>query len=153
MTRDRMTGITVMLLGIAVCIYTNTIPNPAGAGDSVGPRAFPYITAGLLLLCGAGLALQKSEHQKPFLLPHQWKRMAAICGVYFGYVMLLWAFGFILATPVCLLTLATMFSAGKKVPLWSRLLFAVGVTAVLYFLFFTMLGMSLPVGKIVRLII
>ena len=54
MTRDRGTGIVAVLLGIYVFFYTNTIPNPTSAGDSAGPRVFPYITAAILVICGIG---------------------------------------------------------------------------------------------------
>ncbi|MBO6159186.1 MAG: tripartite tricarboxylate transporter TctB family protein [Firmicutes bacterium] len=153
MNRNKGTGILSALLGIVVILYTMTIPNPRSTADMLGPRAFPYITGTLLVVCGIGLFLQKSDKEKPFLTKHQWKRLLAICSVYLAYSLLLWAFGFLIATPLCLFTLSTMFSAGKKVPWWGRILYAVGLTAVLYFCFFTLLGMSLPVGKFVRLII
>lgn len=153
MTRDRGTGIVAVLLGIYVFFYTNTIPNPTSAGDSAGPRVFPYITAAILVICGIGLILQKSEKKNAFLTKRQWARLLLICGAYLGYVLMLWAFGFLIATALCLFTLSSMFSKGKDVAVWKRILYAVGVTAVLYACFFTLLGMSLPVGKFIRWII
>ena len=73
--------------------------------------------------------------------------------VYLGYVVCLWAFGFLIATVLCLFTLSSMFSKGKSIAIWKRLLYSIGVTAVLYVCFFTLLGMSLPVGKFIRWII
>ena len=153
MNRNRGTGITVVLLGIFVLIYTSTIPNPVGIVGGAGPRTFPYITAGILIICGLGLILQKSDKEKPFLTKQQWGRLLIICMAYLGYAILLWAFGFLIATVICLFTLSTMFSKGKKIAVWKRSLYSIGVTAALYICFFTLLGMSLPVGKFVRLII
>lgn len=153
MTRNRVTGIISLLLGLAIAVYIHTIPNPSIMNPLAGPRIFPYITAGILVICGIGLILEKSEKEKPFLTKEQWINFIAICGVYLGYAILLWAFGFIIATVICLFTLSTMFSKGKGITVWKRLLYAVAVTAVLYVCFFTLLGMSLPVGKFVRLIL
>ena len=153
MTRSCATGITALLLGLGVVAYVNTIPNPDVLRTIAGPRIFPYITAGILIVCGLGLIFEKSQKEKPFLTKKQWINFVMICSVYLGYAILLWAFGFIIATILCLFTLSTMFSRGKPVPIWLRAIYAVGITAVLYICFFTLLGMSLPVGKFVRLII
>ena len=151
MNRDKGNAIFVILLGIFVVYQTSKLPNPIGVGsDAVGPRIFPYITAGLLISMGLGLLIQKSEENKPFLTKRAWIRLLIILGVYLGYCLLLWAFGFLIATPILLFTLSTMFSVGKNIKWYWRVIYAIALTAVIYLLFFTLLHMSLPTGKIIK---
>ena len=42
MTRDRMTGVISVILGIIVAAYAFFLP-PSGAEGDVGPALFPYI--------------------------------------------------------------------------------------------------------------
>ena len=152
MNRDKGNAIFVILLGIFVIFQTSKLPNPIGVGsDAVGPRIFPYITAGLLIVMGLWLFLQKSEKSKPFLTKRAWMRLLFILGVYLGYCLLLWAFGFLIATPILLFTLSTMFSVGKQIKWYWRVIYAIVLTAAIYAVFFSVLHMSLPTGKIIKI--
>ena len=78
-------------------------------------------------------------------------RLLFILGVYLGYCLLLWAFGFLIATPILLFTLSTMFSVGKQIKWYWRVIYAIVLTAAIYAVFFSVLHMSLPTGKIIKI--
>lgn len=149
-TRDKGTGIISIVIGLLVAVMAHALPVAKVQGD-VGPSFFPYITAGLLIICGAGLLIQKRTQAPPFLTKAQWKRFCVLVGVYLGYLLLLWSVGFLIATPICLFTTSSLFAQGKNVALWKRLLFSLLLTAMLYILFYTLMGLKLPVGKFIRL--
>ena len=56
-----------MLLGLAYLAGTFNIPMN-DAGDSVGPRSFPFLVAALVLICGLALIVNdlRSKDRKPF---------------------------------------------------------------------------------------
>ena len=72
MTKDRTTGLIALVLGIAVAIATSQLP-PSTMVNDIGPKVFPFISAGLLIICGAGLLLTgtKKEEKAAYTKPAQ----------------------------------------------------------------------------------
>lgn len=153
MTRDRMTGLISAVLGVIVAVYAYFLPASGTEGD-VGPALFPCIAAVLLILCGVVLAVKKSGQAAPFFTEKiQVKRFIMMVVVYILYGVLLWAVGFLIATPIACFVLCVMMSGSKKTARWKLVLFSLVVTAVVYYSFYVMLSLKLPIGKIIRFVI
>lgn len=151
MTRDRGTGIISIILGGCVAVLALQFPKSSMLGD-IGPAVFPLIAAGILIICGTGLLIKKTERAGRFLDQNETKRLLLITCVYIGYAALLWAVGFLIATPIAVFVLCIMLS-NRKTALWKCAIYAVIVTTVVYLCFYTLLGLKLPVGKFVKFMI
>lgn len=153
MTRDRATGIMSVVLGAAVAVYAHFLPESGMEGD-IGPAVFPYIAAAILVVCGILLIIRKSAPSEPFL-PHkvQKKRFLMMTLLYVLYGILLWAAGFLIATPLVCFALCVMMSGDRKIRRWKLAVFSVVVTGVVYYCFYTLLSLKMPVGKLIRFVI
>ena len=149
MTRDRVTGLISLVLGIGVFILTMPKSNMA---NDVGPRAFPFITSGILVLCGLITILKEQKPQKPFFKKGKEgiKRFLAIWGVMILYVLGMYLIGFPIPTVAILFVMCMMFGNDPehnlKIGPVKAVVYAVIVTAVLYGLFSMILRLRLPVG-------
>ena len=153
MTKDRVTGLISIALGIAVAILTSQLPASNMAND-VGPRAFPYITSAVLILSGIGIVVKKPVESKPFFKngAESVKRFIAIWVVLIVYVIGLNFLGFIVPSIAVLFVMCMMFGKdpehGVNISPVKALIFAVVMTAVLYVAFAVVLRLRLPVGKL-----
>lgn len=148
MSKNKTIGLISLILGIAVLIGAANIKVAKMAvsmGDP-GPKVFPFMAGGLLTLCGIGLFFSRQEDGEVFMTREQWLRVAALFGVFIGYVVLLYLFGFIIATPVLFFLMITMFAGEQKVGLPVRIGYAIGLTAVIYVLFVVLLKTYVPQG-------
>lgn len=150
MTRDRMTGVISVILGIIVAAYAFFLP-PSGAEGDVGPALFPYIAAVLLIFCGLVLAVKRSGQTPRFFTDSgQLWRFLIITLVYILYGVLLWAVGFLIATPIACFVLCRMMGGSDGGSSWNHALFSLVVTGVVYYSFYVALSLKLPVGRIIR---
>lgn len=146
MTKDRFTGLISLILGICVAFSAYQLPNSKMPGD-IGPKAFPYITAALLIICGIGLLITGNKKSAPVYNKEQTKRLALVIGVILAYIIAMDLIGFLIPTFVTAFLLCTMFAKGKTdVALWKRLLFAALVDGIIYVSFTVLLNMQLPQG-------
>ncbi len=146
MTKDRTTGLIALILGIVVAIGAAQLPNSKMPGD-IGPKAFPFIAAGLLIICGTGLLISGKKKSETAYDKQQLKRLGLVVAVLLGYIIAMDLFGFIIPTYIVAFVLCTMFAKGKiNVALWKRLLFAALVDGVIYTSFTYLLNMQLPKG-------
>lgn len=153
MTRDRATGVISVVLGAMVAVYAHFLPQSRMEGD-IGPAVFPYIAAALLIVCGILLIARKAEAAEPFLPQKiQKKRFLLMTLVYILYGILLWAVGFLIATPLICFALCVMMSGSKRIPRWKLVAFSVLVTGIVYYCFYTLLSLKIPVGKLIRFVI
>ncbi len=148
MTKDRTTGLIALVLGIAVAIATSQLP-PSTMANDIGPKVFPFISAGLLIICGAGLLLtgtkkeEKAAYTKPELI-----RLGTIFGVVLGYCVLMSIFGYVIASIVACFVLSVMFGRRKQIPWYRSLIFAVILTLIVYYIFEKVFILPLPRGMI-----
>ena len=149
MSRDRGVGLFSVILGILIFIATWNLPTGPMQND-VGPKAFPFISAGILIISGLLLILKKQDKTiKPFLKDaSEVKRFLLIIAVILLYVLLLWGLGYLIPTIAFITCLSVMFGKGKKVPVWVSLIYGIAVTLLLYFIFTNGLHLRLPVGKL-----
>ena len=154
MKRDRATGLIAAILGIVVAIYAYFLPKSGIEGD-IGPAIFPYIAAAMLIVCGIILVVRKQDVDSAPFLPEtvQKKRFLLMTVVYVLYGILLWAVGFLIATPIACFVLCAMMSGKRKIAKWKLALFSIIVTAIVYYCFYSLLSLKLPVGRIIRFVI
>ena len=154
MKRDRATGLIAAILGIVVAIYAYFLPKSGIEGD-IGPAIFPYIAAAMLIVCGIILVVRKQDGDSAPFLPEtvQKKRLLLMTVVDVLYGILLWAVGFLIATPIACFVLCAMMSGKRKIAKWKLALFSIIVTAIVYYCFYSLLSLKLPVGRIIRFVI
>ena len=154
MKRDRATGLIAAILGIVVAIYAYFLPKSGIEGD-IGPAILPYIAAAMLIVCGIILAVRKQDGDSAPFLPEtvQKKRFLLMTVVYVLYGILLWAVGFLIATPIASFVLCVMMSGKREIAKWKLALFSIIVTAIVYYCFYSLLSLKLPVGRIIRFVI
>ena len=154
MKRDRATGLISAILGIVVAIYAYFLPKSGIEGD-IGPAIFPYIAAAMLIVCGIILVVRKQDGDSAPFIPEtvQKKRFLLMTVVYVLYGILLWAVGFLIATPIACFVLCAMMSGKRKIAKWKLALFSIIVTAIVYYCFYSLLSLKLPVGRIIRFVI
>ena len=154
MKRDRATGLIAAILGIVVAIYACFLPKSGTEGD-IGPAIFPYIAAAMLIVCGIILAVRKQDGDSAPFLPEtvQKKRFLLMTVVYVLYGILLWAVGFLIGTPIASFVLCVMMSGKREIAKWKLALFSIIVTAIVYYCFYSLLSLKLPVGRIIRFVI
>ena len=147
MHRDRIVGIVSVVLGAAVAFLTATRVAASNMPGDPGPRIFPFISAGILILCGLLLVIRKPDKAaKPFLQGEQIKRFLTIIGLIVLYVVLLWAIGFVVPTFAAVMVLCLMFGKDEKVAIWKAAIYSAAVTGIIYVAFTVLLHLRLPVG-------
>ena len=153
MKKDRLIGLIALVLGIAALACTMMIQTPVNAASSTepGPRLFPMIASVLLIVCGLGLIFQKQKDYEPYLTKEQWIRLGALLAAFILYCAGLHFLGFVAATPIMLFTAMTMFLGGQKLSPVIRVVYSVGVTAVIYVVFVIVLKTNIPLGMLAQL--
>ncbi|MDR1210713.1 MAG: tripartite tricarboxylate transporter TctB family protein [Spirochaetaceae bacterium] len=154
--KDRATGLIVIGAGIFFTLLSLQLP-PSRMPEDIGPKVFPIIACSIMILCGTGLIIQKTdeakegEKRKPFFSKLEWKRFLVLLGAYILYFVLLYTVGFIPATLIAMFIVSTLFSEGRKEAVWKRIVFSVIVTTFIYIAFYRGLGLRLPLGKFLRI--
>jgi putative tricarboxylic transport membrane protein len=132
--------------------------------DPLGPRALPYLVAGLLAVSGAALLLRRpgsgspeggaSDAAEPSVQPagpagfSRIRRQIAGIAALSGYAIAIPWLGFMAATTLATAVLARLFGGG-----WGRgLLTGIVFAAALYALFSLGFGLQLPAGRLVALL-
>lgn len=150
LTKNRLTGLMSLLLGIIYFFATRNLPETAVA-DPIGPRAFPYIIATGMIIVGLVLALKReplTEKNRAviFNLSTEKELMinigyTCVAGIVFG--LILEPVGYLIST-FAFMTAMMFITNGRRIlyNLSIGLLFAVTT----YVLFFILLEVSLPRG-------
>ena len=148
-TKDTITGVFAVVLGAAYLASTFRIPQ-MDAGDEVGPRAFPYIVAAVVIACGLALLLKellntkRQEFSFKFVADRGiWLRIVAtmIAGIAYGLV-LDWL-GYLISTVIFMLVVCTMINVGKHK---QNIIIAVVFSIFTFISFALILKLSLPRG-------
>jgi len=147
MTRDRVTGLIAVILGGLIALSTSQLPASTMVGD-IGPRVFPYIAAGILVFCGAGLCLTGKQPSPVYYTKAQFGRLIQIFVVALLYVLAMQYLGYSIATFSCVFVLCTMFSKNTRIRWWKRLIYAGIFTTFIYLGIVSLLKIPLPTGKL-----
>ena len=166
MTKDKISGIIILLTGIIWMLLTTQVKGNAFS-TVIGPELFPNIASGGLILCGLGLILRREKRKekeesedtggdnndkKPFFSREGWIRVTKLSLALIAYPFILDYLGFIIASVYLLFITTTLFDLEKKLPLVKRIIFSVIVTAAAFLFFAYVLNLMLPSGKLIRLV-
>lgn len=141
----------ILSLGIVGFVAGAGIQTPSSASD-IGPRAFPFVVSGFLVLIGVGLIFQllrgkvgapeEGEDVDP-TVKTDWLTVAKLIGFIVVHILLIVPLGWPVAAAV--LFFGAGWSLGAK-PWWRNALIGVVLALVLQFVFAGLLGVSLPAG-------
>ncbi|MEZ4425332.1 MAG: tripartite tricarboxylate transporter TctB family protein [Gemmatimonadota bacterium] len=139
---DRVTGLVLILLGLAVGAQAMTF-DVLFLTDPVGPKALPLLSAAVFVLSGVLLLLRPGSAgrwpERPVLL-----RMAGAVLAFLVYAALLAPLGFVVATTITVTALSLLFDG----PWLKSLGAATALSAVLWYLFVWALDLQLPLGRV-----
>ena len=153
MTKDRFSGIIVLIFGIIWLLLTTQVKGNAFS-TAIGPELFPYIASGGLILCGFGLIFRKPRgEEKPFFTKEGWKRVLKLSIALVAFPFFLEFLGFFIASFYLVFITLTLFDLEKALKFVKRVIFAASVTALVFLFFNNILNLPLPDGKLISLII
>lgn len=149
-----MLAVTVFIV-TAIYLHADAGLPTARIGDPLGPKAFPALVGGGLILSAILLLLEtwtkrraltdtraepRSKDEK-----HLYLVMIAMVAWSAVYYFVFETAGYVLATPVFLFVLLCYFNPRKHL---ANVLVALGFTATVYLLFSILLGVPLPAGPL-----
>jgi putative tricarboxylic transport membrane protein len=146
---DAIFGVALLLLGIVVLVHVQSFPRIPG--QQYGPALFPGVAAAGLVACGVMLIVGgiRSRGTDPWFAASDWTRsprhalaFLTIIGGTVAYI--LWAddLGFLLLAPLVLFAWLIALHV-RPAP---AALFAIVVTAVIWYAFYKLLRVPLPWG-------
>jgi putative tricarboxylic transport membrane protein len=150
LTKNRVTGLVSLVLGIIYFFATRNLPDSAVA-DPIGPKAFPYIIATGMIIVGLILSLkqeQLTEKNRAVIFDLKTEKglmidigYTCLAGIIFG--LILEPVGYLIST-FLFMTAMMFITNGRRIVynISIGLLFAVTT----YVLFFVLLEVSLPRG-------
>ena len=150
MMTDRVIFVCTLILAAAYFYATTLIPS-LEIGDPLGPKAFPRLLGGFLLIAAGLLFLEMWKERKQRApqgsanAADAWRHLWVIVGVsvWTGiYYLAFERLGYILATAVYLLALMAWFNRGK----WVANVLTAALFGVLSYLMFVKLDVNLPRG-------
>jgi putative tricarboxylic transport membrane protein len=145
----------VVVIVAAIYLFADAGLRTAHIGDPLGPKAFPALVGGGLILSAVLLLLETLAKRRALedrTVEPRTKDEKHLFLVMIG--MVVWAgayyfvfetLGYLLATPVFLLGLLSYFNHRKYL---TNVLVALGFTGVVYLLFSILLGVPLPSGPL-----
>ena len=149
--KDRVLGVIVLLIAGWITYLSFGLKATGYEGDP-GPRMFPLIGAGVLVLCGIALIIFPGKKDGVFLTKEQWKSAGKLFAMYVLFAVLLWLGGFLVAVPVMLFIITYMLSGlskadrTKKHRLIIALIFGVVGGGLLYLAYVIGLKAAMPTG-------
>lgn len=134
---DRILGAVMMVLALGYILSAASIQT-SFISDPVGPRVFPYIVGGVIIVCSLYLVLKPDPEVEWPALPMAIKMLFALA-VLVGYAQMIRPLGFILPTIIVSGILSYLISP-RAVP---AALAGLGLGIGLYGLFALVLGLGL----------
>ena len=139
-TLDRLTGLVFVALGLGAIWHAQGL-QVAFSSDPVGPKAFPMIVGGIMALGGAVLAIRPHEIDGD---GGRWPMVGVVGLASLVYPLLLIPMGFITATSLLLIVIARALKGGW----WQSVVAALALSAGIFLLIDTLLGLPLPTGPL-----
>ncbi|WP_159615451.1 tripartite tricarboxylate transporter TctB family protein [Arthrobacter zhaoguopingii] len=144
-------ALIVISVGVVGFVAGAGIQTPPSASD-IGPKAFPYLVSGMLVLVGTGLVIQllrggtgvpeEGEDVDPNIAT-DWATVGKLAGFVLLHSFLIVPLGWPIAAAV--LFFGAAWSLGAR-PWFRNLITAIILALVLQFVFAGLLGVSLPAG-------
>lgn len=148
--RDQVTGLALVVLGIVFAVLVSQFKKPFTAAYP-GPKLVPAIGVFGLIVCGLGIFVNSCRQQKEdavFVTKEGWVRIIVTFAVLCVYVFAMKYLGFLVVTPFVLFAITSFFSKASNIQtkLWVRIVFALAVTFVIWFMYVRLFSMTLPTG-------
>lgn len=137
MAADRIFGAVMIVLALGYILSAMNIQT-SFITDPVGPRVFPYMVAGVVIVCSLVMVL-KPDPGTEWPAPLMALKIAAALALLVGYALTIRPMGFILPTVIASAALSYMISP-RPVP---AVLSGLGLGIGLYVLFKVVLGLGL----------
>ncbi len=148
-TKDTVTGVFSVVLGVAYLLSTKSIP-VMDAADEVGPRTFPYIVAGVVLICGFALLIKEllNPERKAFSFAFIagraiWLRILATMIAGIGYGLTLDWLGYLIGTSLFMIIVSELINVGKHK---QNLIISLAFSVISFISFGIILKLSMPRG-------
>ena len=155
--KDFGLGIFGILFSVWIAYYSfANIPNAKHDGDP-GPRLFPLIGAGIMLICSIIILIKPDAQSKKLLTKEQWKAAGKIFGIYCLTALMFYLVGFSVTVPIILFILTYVLSKvsepdmPKKERIKKAVIFAVIAGALIIVAYLVGLQASLPDGLLFEL--
>lgn len=148
---DFWIGVVFLLLALVFVLFlippmgVNGLGAMAASDALVGPRFFPYLTAGLMGMLGAALMIRNRRAGKmpthvSFALG-QLRHVLMTIALGTAYIVLLPLLGILVATPLCLAAFFVYFGVRE----WGMVvLFSTGITLLIFLIFHKLMNIPLP---------
>lgn len=137
MTGDRIFGAVMIVLALGYILSATNIQT-SFMSDPVGPRLFPYMVAGVIIICSLVMVL-RPDPQVEWPAPAMLLKLVTALAVLVGYAMVIRPWGFIIPTVLVSGIISYMISPR---PLQAALA-GLGLGIGLYVLFKVVLGLGL----------
>jgi putative tricarboxylic transport membrane protein len=149
MTRDMTAGL--LALGVGMLYGASTFRIPVfEAGDPIGPRAFPFMVAVVVICCGAALVLKelRRTERAPFSWGLKsergvWLRILLTIGGGILYGLVLDWLGYLIATFLFMIFVASFLNVRRHL---QNVILAAAFSLVTFIGFAVILKLSLPRG-------
>jgi putative tricarboxylic transport membrane protein len=157
MAPDCLGGGVIVLFGVW-CLWQATLLREGPGYAAVGPRVFPLLVSGGILL--SGMALILSHHDAPSAVavesvvadtedaPADWPTLIGAAGMLAGYLLLFQVLGFVFASTAFLVGCSWVL--GSRSPI-RDLAAGLGTSLIAYLVFTRLLGLELPAGPLAAL--
>lgn len=159
MTKNMISGILALVLGVFYLATAMTLPAHTNMGDIMGPRLFPTVVAVACIVAGAALVLfelvgknrAKSEKADFGFRKYKevWIDIAVLTVIGIVYGMILDWLGFTVATLLFMFAVTMLINRGR---LLQNLLVAVLFTIAAFLVFGFAFKLSLPRGLVENLL-
>lgn len=137
MVADRIFGAVMIVVALGYILSAMNIQT-SFLSDPVGPRIFPYIVAGVVILCALVMIL-RPDAGAPWPAPAMALKIGLALAVLVGYALAIRPLGFILPTAIASAALSYMISP-RMLPAAAA---GLGLGIGLYLLFKVVLGLGL----------
>jgi putative tricarboxylic transport membrane protein len=154
-TGEILFALLFVSVGAAGLLTAGSIPIPPSE-TGIGPRAFPYIVCGMLVLVGSGIVAQvlrgkvgQAEEGEDLDVSAKtdWVALAKLVGFVVLHIFLIEPAGWPVAAAV--LFSGAAWSLQAK-PLWRAVVISIALALVLQYAFGGLLGVSLPPGPLLE---
>ena len=145
--KNKICGIFLVISGMAAWVMTLGFNVKLMEGDP-GPKLFPMIGIGGMILFGVLIFFQRSDNEKSRFSKDEWKRIFTLFGLFILYVLMLKYIGYLISTLIILYIITTIFSKGQNVNMVKRVIFTLTITLSVYVLFVKVLHVMLPGGDL-----
>lgn len=146
--KDALAGIAVAVAGAVLLVSALSFQSPSAQADAFGPKFFPLLASGVLVLGGLSLTLSglrrtatssPSEDEGPVPI----RRLAIVVGIFAGYLLIFVPVGFLVSTTL-FMTVMTTFARPDRTRL--NLVVAAATSSTIYYSFTQLLDVGLPAG-------